>query len=143
MGLRPCGASAAAALALAGCAASGVLVVHGVVRAEGPGRAEPLAGATVQCREGRDGAPRYARATTEQDGGYRLEYRYDGTWFPLLAPKAGGAWAEFAAPGFQPRLVRLRGGAEPGVSRADSGPYLRLDVTLVPLAGATGAPGGR
>ncbi len=127
--------AAAAALGIAGCAANGVLLVRGVVRAAGPLGAEPLGGATVQCREGRDGVPGYARATTGEDGAYRIEHRYSGTWFPWLKPKGGDVWVEFFAPGYERRLVRARGGTDPGVARGESGPYTRLDVTLVRAPG--------
>src|SRR5512147_2267154 len=124
----------AAALGLGGCSSNGVLLVRGVVRAQGPGGAEPLAGVTVQSRAGRDGAPRYARATTQEDGSYRIDHPYSGTWFPVLKPKGGDAYVEFFAPGYGRRLVQVRGGSEPGVVRGESGPYTRLDVTLVPEA---------
>ncbi|HET8538573.1 MAG TPA: hypothetical protein VFL83_01745 [Anaeromyxobacter sp.] len=133
---------AAAALALAGCAGKGVLLVRGVVRAEDRLGAEPLRGATVQCRDGRDGARGYARATTRDDGAYRIEHPYDGRWVPLVQAKGGDPWLEFSAPGYLPRLVRVRGGAERGVVRRPSGPWLQLDVTLVPepAAAAAGSP---
>jgi hypothetical protein len=123
---------AAMALALGGCHANGVHLVRGVVRAERPGGAEPLGGVTVQCREGRDGEPRYFRFTTRDDGAYRIEYPYEGTWFPLLKPRGGDPWVEFTAPGYERRLVPLRGGKERGVVRGESGPFTKLDVTLVP-----------
>lgn len=132
--------AAAAALALGGCSAQGMLLVRGVVRAEGPRGTEPLAGATVQCRDGRDGPSRYARVTTEDDGAYRIEYRYAGTHVPLVG-SAEDAWLEFAARGHRTRLVKARGGRERGVERGESGPWLRLDVTLVP-EGAPAAPPG-
>ncbi len=123
---------AAAVLGLTGCYTSGVLLVRGVVRGQGPSRAEPLAGVTVQCRDGQDGVPSYSRATTGDDGGYRIEHRYAGTWIPWLKPQGGDVWVEFVAPGYQRRLVRARGGKEPGVVRGESGPFTRLDVTLAP-----------
>ncbi len=128
------GAAAAAALALAGCYSSGVLLVRGVVRGQDRVRAEPLGGAAVQCRDARDAPPRYARATTGEDGAYLLEYRYEGTWFPWLKPKGGDPWLEFSAPGWEPRLVRLRGEREDGVVRGERGRFRQLDVTLVPRA---------
>ncbi len=133
---------AAAALGLAGCSSNGVLLLRGVVRAQGPGGAEPIAGVAVQCRDGRDGAPRYSRATTQDDGSYRIDHPYSGTWFPGVKPKGGDAYVEFFAPGYERRLVKVRGGDEPGVVRGESGPYTRLDVTLVP-ATAPGASGQR
>jgi hypothetical protein len=136
------GIAAAAALALAGCSAKGVLLVRGVVRAEGPRGGEPHAGATVQCREGRTGPARYARVTTADDGAYRIEYRYEGSHVPVLGSPADEAWLEFAAPGYRTRVVRARSGREPGVSRGESGPWLRLDVTLAPERAAP-APAGR
>lgn len=118
------------ALSLGGCATSGVYVVRGVVNAPGALGPEPLPGAAVQCRDGRDGAPQYARAVTGHDGAYQIDYPYQGTWVPLVKPKGGDPHLEFSAPGHRPRLVRLRGGSEPGVVRGASGPYRRLDVTL-------------
>jgi hypothetical protein len=124
--------------ALAGCYTSGVYLVRGVVQSEGLAGAEPLAGASVQCRDGRDGPPRYARVTTKDDGAYRIEYPYEGRSFPMLFSAGGDPWLEFSAPGYQTRLVRLRGGNEKGVVRGESGPYQRVDVTLVPAAPAPG-----
>ncbi len=131
-------AAAASAIALAGCSTSGVLLVRGVVRAEGP-NPEPLPGVAVQCRDGRDGTPGYSRATTLDDGTYRIEHRWSGTWFPWLKPKGADVYVEFFAPGYRRRLVSARGRDEPGVARGDSGPFTRLDVTLVPEP--PGAPG--
>ncbi len=127
-------AAVAAALVLAGCSTSGVLLVRGVVRAETAAGPEPLGGVTVACRDGRDGVPGYARATTQDDGSYRIEHRYVGTWFPGLKPRGSDVWIEFVAPGYRRRLVRTGGGDEPGVARGRSGPFTRLDVTLVPDA---------
>lgn len=138
--MRIGGAMAAAALALGGCTANGILLVRGTVRTPAPGGPEPLAGVTVQCREGRDGPARYSRTTTHEDGAYRIEYHYAGRWFPLLRPKGTDGWVEFTAPGYRPRLVKIRGGSEPGVARRASGPYERIDVTLVPEAAAPVRP---
>ncbi len=127
------GVAAAAALAVAGCSTSGVLLVRGVVRAETAIGAEPLGGVTIACRDGRDGVPGYSRATTQDDGAYRIEHRYSGTWFPGLKARGADVWVEFHAPGYVPRLVRARGGGdEARVVRGESGPFTRLDVTLVP-----------
>lgn len=131
------------ALSLGGCAASGVYVVRGVVSAQGALGPEPVAGAAVQCRDGRDGVPQYARAVTGHDGAYQIDYPYQGTWVPLLKPKGGDPHLEFSAPGHPPRLVRLKGGSEPGVVRGTSGPYRRLDVTLEPQQAAAPAPASR
>jgi hypothetical protein len=128
-------AAAAAAVGLAGCSTSGVLLVRGIVRAQGPVRAEPLGGVTVQCRDGRDGAPGYSRATTQDDGSYRIEHRYKGTWFPWVKPKGSDVWVEFFKAGYERRLVRARGGDEAGVGRGESGPFTRLDVTLAAEGG--------
>ncbi len=133
--------AAAAIVGLAGCSASGVLLVRGTVRGGGPQRSDPLGGVTVQCRDGREGVPGYARATTQDDGTYRIEHRYAGTWFPWVKPKGSDVWVEFLAPGYQPRLVTARGGDEPGVARGESGPFTRLDVTLAPQP--AGAPAGK
>src|SRR5512142_534780 len=73
-------AAAAAAIGLAGCSANGVMLLRGVVRGGDAGRAEPVGGVTVQCRDGREGVPGYSRATTLDDGSYRIEHRYKGTW---------------------------------------------------------------
>ncbi len=127
-------ALAATALALAGCSTSEVLLLRGVVRAETPAGPEPLRGVSVACRDGRDGAPGYARATTQDDGSYRIDHRDSGRWFPGVKPRGGDVWVEFVAPGHAPRLVRARGGDEPGVFRGESGPFTRLDVTLAPDA---------
>jgi hypothetical protein len=133
--------AAAAVVGLAGCSASGLLLLRGSVRAEGSVRHEPLGGVTVQCRDGREGVPAYSRATTQDDGTYRIEHRYSGTWFPWVKPKGGDVYVEFFAPGYERRLVKARGGDEPGVARGESGPFTRLDVTLLPEAAA--APGPR
>jgi hypothetical protein len=143
MGKGPALAIVAFALSAGGCSASGVHVVRGVVSARGAIGPEPLAGAAVQCRAGRDGVPQYARAVTGHDGAYQIDYPYDGTWVPLVKPKGGDPHVEFSAPGYQPRLVKLKGGAEAGVARGKTGPYHRLDVTLVPAQAATGGPAGR
>jgi hypothetical protein len=124
--------AAAAAIALAGCSTSGILLVRGVVRAQTAIGPEPLGGVTIASRDGRDGVPRYSRATTQDDGAYRIEHRYSGTWFPGLKPRGADVWVEFFAPGYVRRLVRARGGDEAGVVRGESGPFTRLDVTLVP-----------
>jgi hypothetical protein len=136
-GLAGAVAAGALAVALGGCASSGIVPVRGVVRAQDGRRAEPLGGASVQCRDARDAPPRYARVTTRDDGTYRVDCQYAGTWFPLVKPRSD-AWLEFAAPGFEPRVVRLREGKEPGVARRTTGPYHHLDVTLVPAAAARG-----
>jgi hypothetical protein len=124
--------AAAAALALAGCSTSGVLLVRGVVRAETAFGAEPLGGVTIACRDGREAAPGYARVATQQDGTYRIEHRWSGTWFPGVKPRGADVWVEFLAPGYRRRLVKAVGGDEPGVVRGRSGPFTRLDVTLAP-----------
>lgn len=134
----------ATATALAGCYTTGVHLVRGTVQARGPGGVEPLSGASVQCRESRDGPPRYTRVTTRDDGAYRIEYPYAGRSFPLLMSAAGDPYLEVSAPGYETRLVRLLGGAEKGVSRGESGPYTRIDVTLAPAAAAPpAAPAGK
>jgi hypothetical protein len=141
--MRPGLAGAVVAFALGGCAASGVHVVRGTVSAPGALGPEPLAGVAIQCRDGRDGVPQYARAVTAHDGAYQIDYPYQGTWVPLLKPKGGDPHVEFSAPGYRPRLVKLKGGSDAGVARGKTGPYYRLDVTLVPEKPATASAATR
>jgi hypothetical protein len=132
----------ATAAALSGCYTTGVHLVRGTVQARGAGGLEPVSGASVQCRESRDGPPRYARVTTKEDGAYRIEYPYAGRSFPMLMSAGGDPYLEVSAPGYETRLVRLLGGNEKGVTRGESGPYARIDVTLVPAA-APPPPAGK
>jgi hypothetical protein len=82
--------------------------------------------------------------TTGDDGAYRIEYPYAGRSFPLLMSAAGDPYLEISAPGYETRLVRLLGGGEKGVARGASGPYTRIDVTLVPAAAPPlASPAGR
>lgn len=127
---------------LSGCIYDGAYRVRGTVRGEAPEGSRPIAGAAVATGAGPGGVAQSV-VTTAEDGSYVATWRHGGLGFLFFVPGDGDPHLRFEAPGWEPRIVKLTGGAaEPGVARSPCEPEERgcfgIDVLLAPGRGAEG-----